>query len=427
MPASAPRGASMAARRVVVRLDGPGDFADVPPSCCDDVVDSLDGVWRAVGSSRTTVFCGGGALDCVIGALAASAPVPAELRGLASELPRAFRNVAAGAGCGAVMRALQRLGEACARDGKSMAIKVQGLGPRNTVYDLAAEAARPGDKQARAAAVWVTVETIDQGLFVLRRALARHVSGHNFFVQLKAGVGPALTLCAVGDEDKAQKLALRHCVCAIAEGKKYLPYRDSKLTELLADSLAGASFVICLPRSPPSSAIGTDARAAALAFASDVMALRPPAGPQEQRGPGPARRSRVALADAGNDRCPPCLDRPAPRALPDVGPPPREGAPVEDVSPPPTDAKGAADAAEGAADSDHEEPPPPPLAPSPAAQTTTAPWAAHKARLVAHYESVIGQLQDMLVERNCAIVGLHAEMAQLRSELQERSLTEAPS
>lgn len=48
-------------------------------------------------------------------------------------------------------------------------------------------------------------------------------------------------------------LALGNCINALADGKKHVPYRDSKLTRLLKDSLGGNCKTIIIANVSPSS------------------------------------------------------------------------------------------------------------------------------------------------------------------------------
>lgn len=48
-------------------------------------------------------------------------------------------------------------------------------------------------------------------------------------------------------------LALSSCINALVEGKKHIPYRNSKLTQLLKDSLGGACNTVMIANISPSS------------------------------------------------------------------------------------------------------------------------------------------------------------------------------
>lgn len=47
-------------------------------------------------------------------------------------------------------------------------------------------------------------------------------------------------------------LALSSCINALVEGKKHIPYRNSKLTQLLKDSLGGACNTVMIANISPS-------------------------------------------------------------------------------------------------------------------------------------------------------------------------------
>lgn len=47
-------------------------------------------------------------------------------------------------------------------------------------------------------------------------------------------------------------LALSSCINALVEGKKHIPYRNSKLTQLLKDSLGGACNTVMIANIGPS-------------------------------------------------------------------------------------------------------------------------------------------------------------------------------
>ena len=47
-------------------------------------------------------------------------------------------------------------------------------------------------------------------------------------------------------------LALSNCVNALVEGKKHIPYRNSKLTQLLKDSLGGSCHTVMIANISPS-------------------------------------------------------------------------------------------------------------------------------------------------------------------------------
>jgi kinesin family member 18/19 len=47
-------------------------------------------------------------------------------------------------------------------------------------------------------------------------------------------------------------LALSSCINALVEGKKHIPYRNSKLTQLLKDSLGGACNTVMIANVSPS-------------------------------------------------------------------------------------------------------------------------------------------------------------------------------
>jgi kinesin family protein 18/19 len=48
-------------------------------------------------------------------------------------------------------------------------------------------------------------------------------------------------------------LALSRCINALVEGKKHIPYRNSKLTQLLKDSLGGSCNTVMIANISPSS------------------------------------------------------------------------------------------------------------------------------------------------------------------------------
>jgi len=47
-------------------------------------------------------------------------------------------------------------------------------------------------------------------------------------------------------------LALGNCINALADGKKHIPYRDSKLTRILKDSLGGNCKTVMIANVSPS-------------------------------------------------------------------------------------------------------------------------------------------------------------------------------
>jgi len=47
-------------------------------------------------------------------------------------------------------------------------------------------------------------------------------------------------------------LALGNCITALADGAKYVPYRDSKLTRLLKDSVGGNCKTVMITNVSPS-------------------------------------------------------------------------------------------------------------------------------------------------------------------------------
>ena len=48
-------------------------------------------------------------------------------------------------------------------------------------------------------------------------------------------------------------LALGNCINALADGSKYIPYRNSKLTRLLKDSIGGNCRTVMIANVSPSS------------------------------------------------------------------------------------------------------------------------------------------------------------------------------
>lgn len=71
---------------------------------------------------------------------------------------------------------------------------------------------------------------------------------------------------------------MHSCICCFLQGKRHIPYRESKLTRLLQSSISGNAYISCITTISPA-ATSVDNTRAALHFATAAgrVVLKPQA------------------------------------------------------------------------------------------------------------------------------------------------------